>query len=73
MVEKPKETPIKRKHQLEDEFHQFWQHKEDTFVRWFQKSNKEINERIENEKVTKVQEPNPARCLTVNNQDPTQK
>lgn len=73
MVETSKEKPIKRKHQLEDEFHHFWQHKEDTFVRWFQKSNKKINERIENEKVTKVKEPNPARCLTVNNQDPTQK
>ena len=66
------ETP-KRKHQLEDEFHHFWQRKEDAFVRWFQKSNKEIIERIETEKANKVKEPNPTRYLTVNNQNPAQK
>lgn len=73
MVETPKEKPQKRKHQLEDEFHHLWQHKEDAFVQWFQKSNKEINERIENEKATKAKETNPTCYLTINNQDHTQK
>ena len=63
----------KRKHQLEDEFYQFSQRNEDTFVRWFQKSNKEIIERIENEKATKAKEPNTTRYLIVRNQDPAQK
>lgn len=73
MVETPKEKPLKRTHQLEDEFHHLWQHREDAFVRWFQKSNKEIIERIESEKATKPKEPNPTCYLTVNNQKPAQK
>lgn len=63
----------KRKHQLEDEFYQFAQRSEDTFVRWFQKSNKEIIERIEKEKASKKTEPEPTRYLEANNQDPAQK
>jgi len=63
----------KRKHHLEDEFYQFSQRNEDTFVRWFQKSNKEINERIENEKATKAKELNHTCYLITNNQNPNQK
>ena len=73
MVETSKGETPKRKHHLEDEFYQFSQRNEDTLVRWFQKSNKEINERIENKKATKAKEPNPTRCLTVRNQNPAQK
>ena len=63
----------KRKHHLEDEFYQFSQRNEDTFVRWFQKSNKAINERIEKEKANKKKEPKATHYLTVNNQNLAQK